>query len=158
MMAGRLGQQDAGENLRHVLDVNQEAHEPLFREMHRLAARGKPVHLPKKGLMRLLIHVEDMAEVFARVLLAEAPRHHLYNSGGIPVSLGELADIVHGFLPDAQITFAEEGGREESGNYLVDWSRLAKEFGIEYPGLHTRVLEVINEVRRQEGLPLVAGR
>src|SRR6266446_1370309 len=122
------------------------------------AARGRPVHLPSKGLMRLMIHVEDIAEVFTRVLLADAPRHHLYNSGGIPVSLGELADIVRGFLPDAQITFAQEGGREESGNYLVDWSRLAKEFGIEYPGLHTRVLEVINEVRRQEGLPPVTGR
>jgi nucleoside-diphosphate-sugar epimerase len=119
------------------------------------AARGRPVQLPAKGLMRLLIHVEDMAEVFMRILLADAPRHSLYNSGGIPVSLGELADIVRGFLPDAQITFAKEGGREDSGNYLVDWSRLAKEFGIEYPGLHTRVLEVINEVRQQEGLPLV---
>ena len=117
------------------------------------AARGRPVHLPKKGLMRLLIHVEDIAEVFVRILLAEAPRHHLYNSGGIPVSLGELADIVRGFLPEAQITFAAEGGREDSGNYLVDWSRLAKEFGVEYPGLHTRVLEVINDVRRVEGLP-----
>jgi nucleoside-diphosphate-sugar epimerase len=122
------------------------------------AARGNPVHLPKKGLMRLLIHVEDIAEVFVRVLLADAPRHHLYNSGGIPASLGELADIVRRFLPEARITFAEEGGREDSGNYLVDWSRLAKEFGIEYPGLHTRVLEVINDVRRQEGLPLVVGR
>ena len=122
------------------------------------AARGKPVHLPHKGLMRLLIHVEDMAEVFARVLLADEPRHHLYNSGGIPISLGELADIVRGFLPGAQITFAQDGGREESGNFLVDSSRLAEEFGIEYPGLHTRVLEVINDVRRQEGLPLVTGR
>src|SRR2546422_1463106 len=115
------------------------------------AARGKPVHLPKKGLMRLLIHVEDIAEVFTRVLLAHAPRHALYNSGGIPVSLGELADIVRGFLPDAQITFAEEGGREESGNYLVDWSGLAEELAVEYPGLHTRALEVINDVRQQEG-------
>jgi nucleoside-diphosphate-sugar epimerase len=122
------------------------------------AARGKPVHLPSRGLMRLLVHVEDMAEIFARVLLAETPRHSLYNSGGIPVSLGELADIVRGFLPEAQITFASEGGREESGNYLVDNSRLAKEFGVEFPGLHTRVLEVINDVRRQEGLPPVAGR
>jgi nucleoside-diphosphate-sugar epimerase len=122
------------------------------------AARGKPVHLPQKGLMRLLVHVEDMAEIFARILLAEAPRHHLYNSGGIPISLGELAEVVRGFLPDAQITFAKEGGREESGNYLVDNSRLTKEFGIEYPGLHTRVLEVINDVRRHEGLPLVSGR
>jgi hypothetical protein len=33
-----------------------------------------------------------------------------------------------------------------------------KEFGIEFPGLHTRVLEVINDVRRSEGLPLVTGR
>ena len=122
------------------------------------AARGRPVHLPQKGLMRLLVHVEDMAEIFARVLLAEAPRHSLYNSGGIPVSLGELADIVRGFLPEAQITFAQDGGREESGNYLVDWSRLAKEFGIEYPGLHTRVLEVLNDVRRQEGLSPVTAR
>jgi nucleoside-diphosphate-sugar epimerase len=119
------------------------------------AARGKPVHLPAKGLMRLLVHVEDMAEIFTRVLLAEAPRHSIYNSGGIPVSLGELADMVRGFLPDAKITFDKDGGREESGNYLVDWSRLGKEFGIEYPGLHTRVLEVINDVRRVEGLPLV---
>jgi nucleoside-diphosphate-sugar epimerase len=122
------------------------------------AARGKPVHLPKKGFMRLLIHVEDIAEVFARVLLADAPLYDLYSSGGVPVSLGELADIVRELLPDAQITFAEEGGREESGNYLVDNSRLGKEFGIEYPGLHTRVLEIINDVRRQEGLPLVTGR
>jgi nucleoside-diphosphate-sugar epimerase len=108
--------------------------------------------------MRLLIHVEDIAEVFARVLMADAPRHAIYNSGGIPASLGELADVVRGFLPDAQITFDQEGGLEESGNYLVDWSRLAKEFGIEYPGLHTRVLEVLNDVRRVEGLPLVTGR
>jgi nucleoside-diphosphate-sugar epimerase len=122
------------------------------------AARGKPVHLPQQGLMRLLVHVEDMAEIFTRVLLAEAPRHSLYNSGGIPVSLGELADIVRGFLPEAQITFASEGGREDSGNYLVDNTRLGKEFGIEFPGLHTRVLEVINDVRRAEGLPLVTGR
>jgi nucleoside-diphosphate-sugar epimerase len=122
------------------------------------AARERPVYLPKKGLMRLLVHVEDMAEIFARVLLADAPRHDLYNSGGVPVSLGELADIVRRFLPGAQITFAEEGGRADSGNYLVDNSRLTTEFGIEFPGLHTRVLEVINDVRRQEGLSLVTGR
>jgi nucleoside-diphosphate-sugar epimerase len=122
------------------------------------AARGKPVHLPQKGLMRLLVHVEDMAEIFARILLAEAPRHHLYNSGGIPVSLGELAEIVRGFLPDAKITFEKDGGREESGNYLVDNSRLCKEFGIEYPPLATRVLEILNDVRREEALPLIQTR
>ena len=118
------------------------------------AARGEAVHLPKKGQMRLLIHVDDIAGVFARVLLADAPRHDIYNSGGVAVSLGELADLVRGFLPDAKITFEQEGGREESGNYLVDNSRLRKEFGIEYPPLRARVREIINDVRRQEGLPL----
>src|SRR5881397_2873254 len=103
------------------------------------AARGEAVHLPKKGQMRLLIHVEDIAEVFARVLLADAPRHEIYNSGGVAISLGELADLVREFVPDAKITFAQEGGREESGNFLVDNSRLRKEFGIEYPPLRTRV-------------------
>src|SRR5262249_60457574 len=67
-------------------------------------ARGKPVHLPSKGMMRLLVHVDDMADIFTRILLAEAPRHHLYNPGGIPVSLGHLADTLHGATPDAQIT------------------------------------------------------
>src|SRR5512144_1421134 len=122
------------------------------------AARGKPVHLPRKGFMRLLIHVEDIAEIFARVLLADAPRYPLYNSGGIPVSLGELADIVRELLPDAQITFDRDGGREESGNYLVDNTRLSKEFGIEFPPLRARVLETINDVRRHEGLPIVQPR
>src|SRR5216117_543602 len=118
------------------------------------AARGEAVHLPKKGQMRLLIHVDDIAEVFARVLLADAPRHDIYNSGGVAVSLGELADLVREFLPDAKISFEQEGGREESGNYLVDNSRLRKEFGIEYRPLRARVREIINDVRRQEGLPL----
>ena len=118
------------------------------------AARGEAIHLPKKGQMRLLIHVDDIAGVFARVLLADAPRHDIYNSGGVAVSLGELADLVREFLPDAKITFEQEGGREESGNYLVDNSRLRKEFGIEYPPLRARVREIINDVRRQEGLPL----
>jgi len=122
------------------------------------AARGEAIHLPKKGLMRLLIHVEDIADVFARVLLADAPQYDIYSSGGAAISLGELADLVREFLPDAKITFAQDGGREESGNYLVDNSRLCKEFGIEYPPLRTRVAEIINDVRRQAGLSLVESR
>jgi nucleoside-diphosphate-sugar epimerase len=120
-----------------------------------MPARSTPIRLPWKSLMRLPIHVEDIAEVFVRVLLADSPRYPLYNSGGTPISLGDLAEMVRVFLPDAQITFDHEGGREESGNYLVDNSRLCQEFEIEYPPLHTRVLEIINDVRRQEGMPLI---
>ena len=104
--------------------------------------------------MRCVIHVSDMAEVFARVALTDKPQHETYNSGGITVSLGELAALVKEFLPDADIRFEKEtGGREKSGSFLIDNSRLIKEFGLQYQPLRDRVKEVINDIRRGEGLP-----
>ena len=121
-------------------------------------ARGKPVSFPFKDAMRIPVHVDDIAEVFARVTLADKPAHRIYNSGGHTISLGDLADMVRGFLPDAKISFEKEtGGKEISGNYLIDNSRLIQEFGLQYRPFRERVLQIINEVRAQEGLPLVAG-
>ena len=123
-----------------------------------LPAQGAPVHLPWKSLMRLPIHVEDIAEVFVRVTLADSSRYPIYFSGGTPISLGELADVVREFIPDAKISFENEGGKEGvegSGIYLVDNSRLRQEFEIEYPPFHTRVRDIINDIRRMEGMPLV---
>ncbi len=62
-------------------------------------------------------------------------------------------------MPDAQITFDEEtGGKAISGNYLIDNSRLVQEFGMQYRPYRERVLQIINEVRREAGMPLVADR
>lgn len=120
-------------------------------------ARGQPVSFPYADAMRCVIHVDDMAEAFARVLLADKPKHETYNSGGATVSLSELADIVREFLPDADIMFeADTGGRENSTNYLIDNSRLVEEFGLQYAPLRQRVKEVINAVRVDDGLPPVA--
>jgi nucleoside-diphosphate-sugar epimerase len=106
--------------------------------------------------MRCVIHVEDMAEVFARVGLADSPKHETYNSGGATVSLGELAALVREFLPDADIRFDnEDGGRAVSGNFMIDNSRVVEEFGVQYAPLRQRVKEVINDIRRDSGLPLV---
>lgn len=122
-------------------------------------ARGQTVTFPYKDFMRLPIHVEDIAEVFVRVLLADAPRYPIYNSGGTVISLGELAEMVREFIPEARITFEHEtGGKERSGNYLVDNSRLRQEFEVEYPPFRQRVLEIINDIRRDEGLPLIQGQ
>ena len=121
-------------------------------------ARCKPITFAYKDYMRVPVHVDDIAEIFVRVLLADAPRYPVYNSGGITISLGEIADIVRGFLPEAQISFEHDtGGKERSGNYLVDHSRLLREFEIEYPPFPQRVLQIINDIRREEGLPLVQG-
>ena len=115
-------------------------------------ARGQSVTFPHADTMRCIIHVEDMAEVFARVLLADKPNHEIYNSGGAMVSLGELAALVREFLPEADIRFeADAGGRENSGNYLIDNSRVIEEFGVQYAPLRQRVKEVINDIRASEG-------
>ena len=122
-----------------------------------LPARGEQVRFPYRDMMRLPIHVEDIAEVFARVLLVDHSHHPVYNSGGHAISLGDLAAMVQEFLPDTDIRFDHEGGREQSGNYLVDNSRLLEEFEITYAPFRQRVLEIINDVRAEEGLPPVSG-
>ncbi len=122
-----------------------------------LPSRGEPVSFPYQEMMRLPIHVEDIAEAFVRVSLADSSENQVYNSGGTPISLGDLAEMVRGYLPDAQISFDNPGGREHSGNYRVDNSRLLTEFELSYPPLQQRVLEIINAVREDEGLPLISG-
>ena len=89
--------------------------------------------------------------------LADSSVHEVYNAGGTPISLGEIADIVKEFIPDAQITFDNEGGIEQSDNYLVDNSRLLSEFELEYAPYRERVFQMINEVREHHGKPLVRG-
>lgn len=119
-------------------------------------ARGNVVTFPHRDAMRCIIHVADMAEVFARVLLADQPKHSTYNSGGTTVSLGELADQVREILPEADIRFENEiGGRDLKGSYLIDNSRLVEEFGVQYAPLSQRVQEVVNDIRRDCGLSLL---
>ena len=121
-----------------------------------LPAQDAPVQFPYRDMMTLPLHVDDIAEVFVRVTLAEQTAYAIYNSGGHSTSMGDLADTVRSFLPNAEITFdADEGGHELSGLYLMDNSRLVEEFEVEYAPFGQRVLETINEVRRSEGLPLV---
>jgi hypothetical protein len=73
--------------------------------------------------------------------------------------MGEIADMVREFLPNAKITFEKDiGGKAISGNYLIDNSRLVQEFGVQYRPYRERILQIINEVRRKAGMPLVADR
>jgi nucleoside-diphosphate-sugar epimerase len=122
-------------------------------------ARGQPISFPYADAMRCPIHVDEIAEIFARVIMTDKPRHWVYNTGGIAISLGEIADMVREFLPDAKITFEQQkGGREISGNYLIDNTRLVQEFGVQYRPYRERVLQIINEVRAEQGQPPIADR
>ena len=119
-------------------------------------ARGLPVRFPFSDSMRLPIHVDDISEMFTRVALAEKTQHAVYNSGGETISMGDIAALVQRYLPEAQISFEEEtGGRELSGNYMMDNTRLVQEFEYDLAPYPQRVLEIINAVRAGEGLPPV---
>lgn len=120
-----------------------------------LPAEGLPANFPYKSMTRLPLHVDEIAEIFTRVTLADSSNYEVYNAGGTPISLGGIADIVKEFIPDAQITFDDEGGLEHSDNYLVDNSRLLTEYELEYAPYRDRVLQMINEVREHHGMPLV---
>src|SRR5215471_18688367 len=42
-------------------------------------ARGQPISFPYKDAMRCPIHVDEIAEIFARVIMADKPKHRVYN-------------------------------------------------------------------------------
>jgi nucleoside-diphosphate-sugar epimerase len=122
-------------------------------------ARGQPISFPFRDAMRCPIHVDEVAEIFSRVIMEDKPKHWIYSTGGVAVSLGEIAAMVREFLPDAKVSFDKDtGGKEISGNYLIDKTRLVQEFGVQYRPYRERVLQIINEVRREEGLPAIADR
>ena len=76
--------------------------------------------------------------------MSDKPKEWVYNTGGVAVSLGEIAEMVREFLPDAKINFDKDsGGKEISGNYLIDNSRLVHEFGVQYRPYRERVLQMV---------------
>ena len=66
-------------------------------------ARGKPVSFPYKDAMRCPVHVDEIAEIFARVIMKDKPEHwRLQHRRPGDQPRRDLADIVREFLPDAR--------------------------------------------------------
>src|SRR5260221_1596917 len=106
-----------------------------------------------------MIRRPPRSTLFPYTTLFRSPKHAVYNTGGIAISMGEIAAIVREFLPDAKITFDKEtGGKAISGNHLIDNTRLVTEFGIQYRPYRERVLQIINDIRKEQDLPPLAHR
>ena len=119
-------------------------------------AVGKPIDIPSDPAEPSpMIYVEDAAEIFVRAILSDSLRHPVYISGGHLATLGEMADMVRDFIPNAQIT---TGTRPVPHVYMVDNSRMLADIGYEMPPLRDRVLDHINEARIELGLETVARR
>lgn len=113
-------------------------------------ALGERVSFAYRDRMRCVVYADDIAEVFARIAQKIKPEYPMYNSGGETLSLGQIADMVKKFIPDADITFENETGGENepgAGAYLFSNDRLVKEFGIRYRPYEERVAQMIDIVR-----------
>ena len=116
------------------------------------AALGRPVHLDAApNAHSSLIHVDDVAEAFYQVATASKPRHAEYALTADHVTLEELADIVRGILPTADISFKQPA--TAAGTIAsVREDRIEAEFGVARAPLAQRVLETMNLTRLAAGL------
>ena len=115
-------------------------------------ALGRPVVLPyPPGDRVLLCHVDDLAEVAVRLLLAEQVEHQVYNIGGHTLSYQDLAIIAQELLPSAQVSFNIEDRIDLP--YLVDGGRILKELRIVHRDPREAYRELMELTRREVGLP-----
>ena len=52
----------------------------------------RTVKFPYRDAMRCPIHVDEIAEIFARVIMTDKPQHWVYNTGGQAISIGAIAE------------------------------------------------------------------
>ena len=113
---------------------------------------GKPAQIPlRSGQRTLVVYVEDVAEIFARLCLDDKIRYPIYNSCAYAITLAELAQAVRKFIPGAKILFDEQA-TEQPLVYSCSSRRLEEEFGIRMPPLEEMVKKHINAVRKKAGL------
>ena len=120
-----------------------------------LPALGQPVAMPfDPGEASPMIHAEDAAEIFVQVALSGGLNHHVYLTGGHLATIGDMADMVRRFIPEAQITTGQQAVPHV---YLVDNSRMLADVGYEMAPLEVRILEHINDAREEAGLEAIGG-
>ncbi len=106
--------------------------------------QGKSVVVPFRRSMPVCVqYAEDTARVMAGLACKEKLSHAAYNTGGHVTTLGEICDTVKRFIPDADITFTEDG----KDHTLITWpddTRIKEELGITFPSLETTVKAIID--------------
>jgi UDP-glucose 4-epimerase len=112
------------------------------------AGRGEPASLPYDPDARLcLAHVDEAGRALA--ILADsdlpAPRHIVYELGGVEVSYAEMVRTAQSLVPGVEVSFIETDDHPERlFAWRLDGSRLRDEFGIDHRALaegYERIVE-----------------
>jgi nucleoside-diphosphate-sugar epimerase len=127
----------------------------LFSDVVSLPAVGKPAIFEVDGTSLLSPFSTDDLAAFIRILLhAKSSKYPVYNVGGPPASMRDVADIVRKYIPNARIEFGQQ--RPMGGRHGLPWkvsmARATKEFGFTCMPLEKAVLIHINDARLDAGL------
>jgi nucleoside-diphosphate-sugar epimerase len=95
-----------------------------------LAARGEPVAMPPDDEIFDFIYAPDVARAFWLALTAERPEHSIFNLRAHQRPFGEVTALVREFVPEAQITVAEQPAGALRLR-LMDDARIRTELGFE---------------------------
>ena len=76
------------------------------------------------------VYVDDVVDLISRLCLTDKTQHRIYNASGHITTLGKLVDTIREYIPDAQISFNEDGKlyQETHVAYNIDNSRAIAEF------------------------------
>ena len=166
IMAGQYSQQ-YGMNftgVRPTIGYGHGGRSPaqLWSDMPSMVAVGKPFSMDGDGNgLASLVSADDLAE-FTRILIkTPSSPHPVYNVGGPPTSLRDMADVLRKYLPDADISFGDRPMMDPSGKFGLPWKvsmqRAKEDFEFTCMPLEEAVLIHINDARLEAGLEPIKG-
>jgi len=133
-----------------------------FSDLVSLPASGKPISFEIDGnTLFSLVYADDLAKFAATLLKAPSSPHPVYNIGGPPCSLLDVAKQVRRYLPDAKIEFGNQPMVGQGKGALLPWkiscARAKEDFGFTLMPLEKAVLMHINDARLEAGLKPITG-
>jgi UDP-glucose 4-epimerase len=128
-----------------------------FSEIVSLPAAGQPFSTDMDGTALFsLVSADDVAEWTRTLVKAPASPHPVYNIGGPPCTMLDLAAQVRRHIPDAKITFGKQPmiGPGKGGQlpWKISCDRAREDFGLSLLPLEKAVLLQINDARLAAGL------
>jgi len=145
--------------LRPTIGFGYGAEFPLgakwFSDVVSLPATGKPASFEVDGTNLISpVSADDLAE-FTRILLhAKSSKYPVYNVGGPPASMRDVAKAVLKYIPEAKIEFGTQ--KPALGRRGLPWkvstARAKEEFNFSCMPLEKAVLIHINDARLEAGL------
>lgn len=110
------------------------------------AAIGEPVHFPYRDTQHVVLaHVDDIAEIMVRALLAPRLPRNTYHVGGHYVSYAELAKLGRELLGGIDASF--DASAPEVCAYPIDSSSVSADLGITHRSLQEGYGELIRATR-----------